>query len=583
MSNQTDVFSLSDRSKPGVRRDGTVFDSPFYRDAQWVRFQRGRPKKMGGYRLVSDLLAGPANALFVDSAVTQNTAHVFSPKGVEQVVFDSNGVGGAIYNRNPAGLAWNSNHTSQVDSLFDVGGGSNTQLVCSFTPDLDSIASDATGGLYYGSINGTGALTQILDGASPILVSGGLVVLQPYLFVYGSNGLIRNSDVNDIGTTGWSGGDANQANVAGTKIVRGLPVRGGGQSPAGIFWALDSLIRVSYIGGTALWSYDPVSSNTTVMSKSCMLEYDGIFFWMGVDRFYSYNGVVQELPNDMNQNYVFDNLNYAWRQKVFALKVTRYGEIWWFYPSGSSTECDRAVIFNVRENTWYDCVLERSAGASARVFTLPLMAGEETSTTLLTLSGVVGAFQIGEIVTGGTSGATGEVVKALPTSLDLTNTSAAFTNGEVITGGTSGATGTTSTAPQAAQLTSLWVHETGTDRIVKQDVVAIDAHFETAKFSWMTGGPVAPAPAGANMQTRLSRLEPDFVQSGSMSVTIRGRSFAQSEDVDSQAFALEPDTEFIEPREQRREMSLIFRSNEAGGNFEMGEVLTTVEPGDFRG
>jgi hypothetical protein len=57
-----------------------------------------------------------------------------------------------------------------------------------------------------------------------------------------------------------------------------------------------------------------------------------------------YNGVVKEIPNTFNQNYFFDNLNYAQRQKVYATKVSRYGEIWWFYPSGDSTECNDAVI-----------------------------------------------------------------------------------------------------------------------------------------------------------------------------------------------------------------------------------------------
>lgn len=34
---------------PGIQRDGTLFDSPMYVDGKWVRFQRGRPRKIGGY------------------------------------------------------------------------------------------------------------------------------------------------------------------------------------------------------------------------------------------------------------------------------------------------------------------------------------------------------------------------------------------------------------------------------------------------------------------------------------------------------------------------------------------------------
>ncbi|MEG7750677.1 hypothetical protein U2087_15640, partial [Listeria monocytogenes] len=80
-------------------------------------------------------------------------------------------------------------------------------------------------------------------------------------------------------------------------------------------------------------------------------------FWCGLDRLVSYNGVVQDVPNTMNSNFFFDNLNYDHATKVFAFKVPRFGEIWWCFPKGASTECNHAVIFNVRENTWYDTPL----------------------------------------------------------------------------------------------------------------------------------------------------------------------------------------------------------------------------------
>ena len=80
----------------------------------------------------------------------------------------------------------------------------------------------------------------------------------------------------------------------------------------------------------------------------------------------------------MNINYFFDNLNYAQRQKVWAIKIPRWGEIWWFYPKGSSTECNDAVIYNVRDKVWYDAGqaigANRSAGVFSEVFTKPIMA-----------------------------------------------------------------------------------------------------------------------------------------------------------------------------------------------------------------
>ena len=186
--------------------------------------------------------------------------------------------------------------------------------------------------------------------------------------------------------------DANEVNVATGKIVQGLPVRGGSNAPSGLFWSLDSLIRVSYnpttinVGTTAVtqyWRYDIISSQSSMLSSQCVIEYDGIYYWIGVDRFLLYNGVVKEIENDMNQNYFFDNLNYAQRQKVWVTKVPRYGEIWWFYPRGNATECTDAIIFNVREQCWYDAGqalgARRSAGYFSQVFHYPINASWETN------------------------------------------------------------------------------------------------------------------------------------------------------------------------------------------------------------
>jgi hypothetical protein len=235
----------------------------------------------------------------------------------------------------------------------------------------------------------TGTGSQTLTFNNNVSVSGGVVSLHPYVFVYGNDGVIRNCSAGD--PSDWVSADANEVNVATGKIVKGLPVRGGSNAPSGLFWSLDSLIRVSFspqtlgVSGTAnfgvtnFWRFDIISSQTSILSSQCVIEYDGIYYWIGVDRFLLYNGVVKEIPNPMNQDYFFDNLNYTQRQKVWATKVPRYGEIWWYYPRGDSEECNDAIIYNVRENTWYDAGTalgtRRSAGYFSQVFAFPVAAG----------------------------------------------------------------------------------------------------------------------------------------------------------------------------------------------------------------
>lgn len=62
----------------------------------------------------------------------------------------------------------------------------------------------------------------------------------------------------------------------------------------------------------------------------------------------------------------------------------------------------------------------------------------------LTIGTVVGTFQVGELVTGGTSAATGRVFSVVGTQMTLINVTGTFQNAETITGGTSGATAITS-------------------------------------------------------------------------------------------------------------------------------------------
>jgi hypothetical protein len=354
-----------------------------------------------------------------------------------------------------------------------------------------------------------------------VSVSGGVVMLHPYLFVYGNYGLIKNSAAGNFND--WVSADANETSVATGKVVKGLPLRGGTTSPAGLFWTLDSVVRVTYAPSTVngvnfYWKYDLISSQSSILSSQSVIEYDGIFYWCGVDRFLQYNGVVQEIPNNQNMNHFFDNLNYAQRQKVWCTKVPRWGEIWWFYPRGDSTECNDAIIYNVREKVWYDAGQSvgaaRSAGTFSEVFRYPIWAGTEE------------------------------------------NTAGKYT---------------------------LWQHERGTNQVYLNNVNAIDSYFETPILGAYTGLVGSTQQPGDNVWTRCERIEPDFVQAEEMYVVVTGKGYADDIDQPSPQYMFQTDTLKVDMREQRREMRLRFGSNITNGNYFMGKVLLSLDTGDIRG
>ena len=532
------VFQLD--TKAGIQRDGTVFDMNFYTDGRWVRFQRGRPRKVGGYAVISDQLTGPSRGVWVNPS--NGFTQIFSGynNGLQALSVDNNGVGAGVTNYTLNNFTASNLNLWQFDGFYDVGGAGVASILAHPGQNLAQIDSTANTPVLIGDINGT-TLSQIgtfstinsflnstvdvtvsttnsligagqsvtgtgipsgttvvsstlsngtlaavavtgtagqcsctstsglfvgqsvtvsgtntgfatgitsgttyyiiatdyattftlsdtfggsaitttagtttglvftignyqkvtlsaaatTSGASTLTlnnnvsVSGGVVSLHPYVFVYGNNGLIKNCAAGNA--QDWVSVDANETNVATGKIVQGLPVRGGSNAPSGLFWSLDSLIRVSYIGGSGTppqyWRYDIITSQSSILSSQSAIEYDGVYYWCGVDRFLLYNGTVKEIPNNFNQNYFFDNLNYNQRQKVWATKVPRYGEIWWFYPRGNATECTDAIIFNVREGVWYDAGealgARRSAGYFSQVFAHPVAAGWETSSSVV--------------------------------------------------------------------------------------------------------------------------------------------------------------------------------------------------------
>jgi hypothetical protein len=367
------------RSTPGIKRDGTVFQGDHYVDGQWCRFQRGYPRKMGGYRRATNQLAALARGMHAFSENGQTYVHVGEQARVEQVIVDNQAVASPVANRTPAGFVSNAAHLWQFDVLFDTVTG-NQKLIAHAGLNLVNQDETTNKPIYVGDMTGTGAL--VAAGGSAPQVSGGVVVLHPYVFAYGTDGYVAWSVAGN--PNDWASSGSGDGYVTGQKIVKGLPLRAGpGNSPSGIFWSLDSVIRATFVGGAPVFQFDTVSATSSILSSQGVIEYDGVYYWAGVDRFLMFNGVVREVPNPLNLNWFFDNLNFEQRQKVFAMAVPRYGEIWWCFPFGNETECTHAVIYNVREQTWYDTVLPnagRSGGIFVNVSAKPLMVGSSSTT-----------------------------------------------------------------------------------------------------------------------------------------------------------------------------------------------------------
>ena len=577
------------RSLPGIKRDGTKFEGDQYVDGRWVRFQRGLPRKMGGYRSINKYLSGVARALHEYTLDLLTYVHAGSANLLEQFYIDGTYNSSVITNRTPTTLTNSPANLWQFD--VDTASGSGLQILAQVAPNLNCICNSDGGQVFSGDAFGASVLTEITNFPPIYSATGGVVALHPYTVIFGSDGFVMWSTPGD--PTDYTGPGAGNAYVTGQKIVRGLALRGGpGNSPSALLWSADTLLRMSYTGGTAVFQFDTISAQSSILSAQSVIEYDGVFYWVGSDRFLMFNGVVREVENNININFFFDNMNYAQRQKVFAMKVTRFGEIWWCFPKDDSIEPNHAVIYNVRENTWYDTPLPnggRSAGLFPAVFRKPLMSGvapQDAQASVAAINGGGTGYVAGNTLTvvGGEYSIPTEItvdtVNGSGTILTVSISNAGRyalspVNPVNVTGGAgSGATfNITFSNPF-----KFWVHEVGTDEVDGINVNPIQSYFETADIS-------LPVQSQINRATQVLLMEPDFVQSGDMTVQARGRANARAPEVDGEIkviteTAQTPQEQVIHFKEQRRELRFRFESNTAGGNYETGLILAHVQPGD---
>jgi hypothetical protein len=206
----------------------------------------------------------------------------------------------------------------------------------------------------------------ISDASRFVLVFGtndyGSTVLDPML--------IRWSDQESLTT--WYPAVTNQAGSVrlshGSKIVSVL------QSRQEILVFTDStLYSLQYLGPPYVWGNQLLSDNVSIISQNAPAIASGVTYWMGVDKFYKYDGRVQTLNCDLRQ-YIYSDINLEQAVQVFGSTNEGFNEVWWFYCSASSSVIDKYVIYNYIENAWYYGTMGRTAWLDTGLRNYPIAA-----------------------------------------------------------------------------------------------------------------------------------------------------------------------------------------------------------------
>ena len=292
----------------------------------------------------------PTGFSFPDGTTITFTSTGALPTGltVGQVYFVVNSTGGTF----------NVSTTIQGAAITTSGGQSGTQRISQRGIDLADAGDDDTPIFQNFLI--------VSDASRFVLVFGTNDYGQTYL----NPMLIRWSDQEDPFT--WSPQATNQAGSL--QLSHGSAIITAVQSRQEIVVFTDSSIySLQYVGPPFVWTAQLIADNVSIVGPNAAVIASGAVYWMGIDKFYKYDGRVQTLNCDLRR-YIFGDFNISQTQQVYAGTNEGFNEVWWFYCSADATASDRYVIYNYIENVWSYGDLGRSAWLDSGLLPRPVAA-----------------------------------------------------------------------------------------------------------------------------------------------------------------------------------------------------------------
>ena len=134
-----------------------------------------------------------------------------------------------------------------------------------------------------------------------------------------------------------------------------------------------AIYSMQYLGAPLVWGVQLLGDNISIIGPNAVTIASGVIYWMGVDKFYKYDGRVQTLNCDLRR-YVFSDFNAGQSQQVYCGTNEGFNEVWWFYCSENASTSDRYVVYNYIENIWYYGTLGRSAWLDSGLLSYPIAA-----------------------------------------------------------------------------------------------------------------------------------------------------------------------------------------------------------------
>jgi len=370
---------------PGVTRPATRMDARGrWYDSNLVRWHDGVMRAVGGWDSFLDLdttvpqgahawiinadrrprlaVGTPTELFLVDTSGSNDIAPGDLAAGEADAGYSSGGYGVGDYGAGLYGVG---------DLATEFLNEANAWSLDNYGEDLVAVSLADGRVLYWDMSDDASATNAAPITNSPTGCVGVLVTPEEYIVALGADSnprKIRWPDVDDI--TDWTPATNNTSDeriLPGTgAIMAGLR-----SAKESLVWTDTDLFALRYVGGNFVYNVAKVGSACGPISRRSMVVMDGQAFWMGRRGFFQYNGFTQPLPSEVG-DFVFGDMNETQASKIWAVANSRFNEVWWFYPSAGSVDCDRYVYVNVVTGAWGKGELARSAGVDSGPFPTPL-------------------------------------------------------------------------------------------------------------------------------------------------------------------------------------------------------------------
>jgi len=245
---------------------------------------------------------------------------------------------------------------------------------------------DSAGAAVNTSSTGTGVYVSLIVDVPTILNTLTVSDTSRFVLTFGCNDygsatidpmLIRWCGQDDL--FNWTPDPTNQAGFvrlsSGSEIITTIQTR------QEILVFTDSAVySLQYLGPPYIWAPQLLGENISIYSPNAVVIASGVVYWMGIDKFYAYDGRVNTLPCALLR-FIFNDINKNQNLQVFAGTNEGFNEVWWFYCSANTSAIDKCVIYNYVEKIWYYGTMARTAWLDSGLRDYPLATTYQPNTT----------------------------------------------------------------------------------------------------------------------------------------------------------------------------------------------------------